>query len=149
ADVDKDQPLFNIKSMEQELSESVGFERFQLRLFSAFAGIGLFLAAVGIYGVMSFVVAQRRHEIGIRVALGARQRDILRLVIRNSVTATLIGVIIGVAGSLALTRVIAQQLYGVKTKDPLTYSMVIVVLISSALIASLIPARRAARIQPM
>jgi putative ABC transport system permease protein len=148
-EVDKDQPVFNINSMEHELVESLGFERFQMRLFSAFAGIGLFLAAVGIYGVMSYLVAQRRHEIGIRVALGARHGNIVRLVMGRGLRSTLIGVAVGIAASLALTRLIADQLFGVKTTDVLTYSIVVIVLITAATTACYLPAHRAANIQPM
>jgi len=149
AEIDKDQALFEVKSMEQGLADSASFPRFQMTLFGIFGGLALVLAAVGIYGVMSYVVAQRTHEIGLRVALGARRVDVLRMVIGRGVKMTVIGLAAGIAASLALTRLIARFLFGVKNTDPVTYSIVALVLAAVALIACYVPARRATRVDPM
>jgi putative ABC transport system permease protein len=149
AEVDKDQPVFGIQSLEQGLSDSVSFERFQMRLFGIFGGLGLALAAVGIYGVMSYLVTHRTHEIGVRVALGAGRGDVLRLVIFRGMRTAVIGLVIGVAASLALTRLIAGFLFGVKNTDPVTYTIVALVLMTVALVACYVPARRATKVDPL
>jgi putative ABC transport system permease protein len=149
AAIDKDQALFDTQTMEQGLAAWVAFPRFQMRLFAVFGAIGLVLAAVGIYGVMSYLVAQRTHEIGVRVAFGARPRDVLRLVISRGMKAAVIGLAIGVAGSLALTRIIAGFLFGVKSTDPVTYALVTLVLMAVALAACYLPARRATKVDPL
>ena len=149
AEIDKDQALFDVQSMDRGLSRSVSFPRFQTTLFGIFGGLGLVLAAVGIYGVMSYLVAQRTHEIGLRVALGARRGDVLRMVIGRGIKTTLIGLAAGILGSLALTRLIGGFLFGVKNTDPMTYSMVAAVLTVVALAACYIPARRAAKVDPI
>ncbi|HEX8290915.1 MAG TPA: ABC transporter permease [Pyrinomonadaceae bacterium] len=149
AALDKDLPLYNVRTMEQVMSDSVSRRRFQMVLITAFAGVGLLLAAVGIYGVISYSVAQRRHEIGVRMALGARAADILRLVVGQGLGLALLGVGVGVAGSLALTRLMASLLYGVSATDPLTFVCVSVALLGVALLACLIPARRATKVDPM
>ena len=149
AEVDKDQALFDVQSIEQGLAESVSFDRFQMNLFGIFGGLGLALATVGIYGVMSYLVAQRTHEIGVRVALGAGPRDVLRMVIVRGLKTTMIGLAVGIAASLALTRLIAGFLFGVKNTDPATYAIVALVLMTVALAACYVPARRATKVDPL
>jgi len=118
-------------------------------LLAAFAALAMILAATGIYGVMSYTVAQRTHEIGVRMALGARRRDVLKLVVRHGMLLTLVGVIIGVAGALGLTRVMASLLFGVTAKDPLTFVAVAGLLSAVAFIACFVPALRATKVDPL
>ncbi|MFZ3245671.1 MAG: FtsX-like permease family protein, partial [Candidatus Acidiferrales bacterium] len=131
------------------ISESEGDARFRSTLLGLFGVLALVLATVGIYSVLAYVVAQRTHEIGIRMALGAQQRDVLRLVVGQGMRAVLIGVAIGIAAALALSRLLAQLLYGVGDKDPVTFAAVTVLLTLVALAACYIPARRAMRVDPM
>jgi putative ABC transport system permease protein len=145
----KDQPVFNVQTMEQVISTSIAGSRSRLVLLGIFASIALLLAAVGIYGVVSYSVGQRTHEMGIRMALGARRRDVLRLVIGQGFTLALIGVMIGIIGALGITRFLSNFLYGVKPTDPLTYIAVSLTLSGVALTASYIPARRATKVDPM
>ena len=149
ADVDKDQPLFAIETMERSMTDSVAGQRFLMRLFGIFAAIALALAAVGIYGVMSYLVTQRTHEIGLRVALGASRADVLRIVVGRGLAITGIGLAAGIGVSLLLTKVIKGLLFGVKTTDPLTYTAVSLVLMLVAAAACWVPARRALDVDPM
>ena len=121
------------------------------RVHSVALGLGLavLLASVGVYGVMSYIVVQRTHEIGLRMALGAEQTDVLKLVVGQGARPTLVGLAVGVAGALALTRFLSALLYGIKPTDPLTFFLVSLILTAVALIASYIPARRAMRVDPM
>ena len=142
------QPVYSVRSMGEIVSASIAGRRFSMLLLGIFAALALVLAAVGIYGVISYGVAQRTHEIGIRMALGAQPGDVLRVVVAESMTPVLAGVGIGLAASLGLTRLMANMLYGVKASDPATFCAVALVLSAVALAASIIPARRATRIDP-
>jgi len=148
-EIDKDQPVSNIRTMEEVLSESIARQRFSMLLLGIFAGVALVLAAVGIYGVMSYSVAQRTHEIGIRMALGARRSDVLKLTVGGGLKLVLAGVAIGLAAAFILTRVMSSLLFGVSATDPTTFIIISLVLIAVAVLASYIPARRATRIDPM
>jgi predicted permease len=148
-DMDKDQPVSNIRTMEGILSESVARQRFSMLLLVTFATLALVLAAVGLYGVMSYSVAQRTREIGIRMALGAQARDVLKMVVGQGIKLVLIGVAIGLAAALILTRLMSSLLFGVSATDPTTFITISLVLISVALLASYIPARRATKIDPL
>jgi putative ABC transport system permease protein len=149
ASVDPNQPLSEAMTMDEILANSVAPRRFQMILLGLFALLALLLAAVGIYGVVSYSCSQRVHEFGIRMALGAERRDLLRLVIRQGAKLTLIGVGIGIGGALVLTRFLSSLLYGVKPTDPLTLAGVSLILTAVALFASYIPARRATKVDPM
>jgi putative ABC transport system permease protein len=149
AAVDPSQPVFDITTMRQRLDDSIETPRFNMTLLAVFGGIALVLATIGIYGVISYFVSQRTHEIGIRVALGAAPSDILRLVLGQGAVMILIGLLLGVAGSLVLTRYLTHLLYGVRAVDPLTIISVALLLICVALAACYIPARRALRLDPM
>lgn len=149
AAMDQDLPLFGVKSMEEYLSASVAAPRFSTTLLSIFAAVALVLTIVGLYGVMSYSVAQRTNEIGIRLALGAQTRDVLLMVVRQGSTLILLGLVIGLAGAYALTRLIASLLFGVTAKDPLTFVAVAVLLGVVALMACYIPAWRATKVDPM
>ena len=146
---DRDQPVWDVKSMESMIAETLAERRFSMLLLGAFAGIALLLASVGIYGVISYVVSQRTREVGIRLALGARTEDVLKLVVGRGALLVLAGVGIGVAGALAATQALSKMLFGVSATDPLTYAAVAVVLGGVAVLASYLPARRAAAIDPM
>jgi putative ABC transport system permease protein len=147
--VDKDQPLSQVKSMEQALSESVGQRRLSMLLLGLFATIALLLATIGIYGVMSYSVAQRSHELGIRMALGAARGNVLQLVMRQGMSLVIIGLVLGIAGAFGVTRLLATQLFGVKPTDPMTFTMVALGLALVALVATLVPAMRATRVDPL
>lgn len=147
--IDKDQPVSDVRTMQGWLDESTSRTRFGTLLLAIFAGIALILAAVGIYGVMSYSVNQRTQEIGIRMALGAQASDVLKMVVGHGMMLTLIGIGCGLIGAFALTRVMASLLYGVTATDPLTFIGVSVALTAIALIACLIPARRATKVDPM
>jgi putative ABC transport system permease protein len=147
--VDRDQPIFNVKTMDEIISGVVSAQRLAFILLGIFAFLALTLAAVGIYGVTSYSVSQRTHEIGIRMALGARESDVFRLVVGHGLTLGLVGVGLGVAGALVLTRFLASLLYGIRPTDPLTYLVVSLVLTAVAALASYIPARRATKVDPM
>jgi len=147
--VDKNQPLSAATTLDEVMADSVAPRRFQMTLLGLFALLALVLAAVGIYGVVTYSCSQRVHEFGIRVALGAERRDLLQMVIRQGAKVALIGVSVGVGGSLALTRFLSGLLYGVKPTDPLTLLGVTLFLTAVALLASYIPARRAMKVDPM
>jgi putative ABC transport system permease protein len=147
--VDKDQAVFNVTTLDQLRSESMLIRNFFMLLLLVFAGLALVLAAVGIYGVMSYVASQRTHEIGIRMALGAQASDVLKLLIGNGMVLALIGVVAGLASAFAVTRLMADLLFGVTATDAVTFISVPTVLIAVALLACYIPARRATKIDPL
>jgi len=146
--VDPDQPISMVRTMDELLEQSVGQRKLSMLLLSLFSGIALLLASVGIYGVMSYSVAQRAREIGVRIALGAERRDVLRMVLRQGMRLALAGVGLGLIAALVLTRVIASQLYEVRPTDPATFLLVASLLTAVALAANLIPALRATRVDP-
>ncbi len=147
--VDSQLPITEVKTMNEVSAASFAARRFNMLLLAIFAGLALVLAAVGIYGVMSYAVTQRTQEIGIRMALGARATDVLKLIIRNGMALTLLGVVIGVAGALALTRLLTSLLFGVTPTDKPTFIAVSAVLIVVALVACYLPARRATKVDPL
>ena len=149
SELDKDQAVFNVRTMEQALAQSVESRRFSMILLAVFALLALTLAAVGIYGVISYSVAQRTREVGIRMALGARTIDVLNLVVRDGLKLVLIGIGVGLAGALLLTRLMTALLFGVTATDAVTYVTVALGLIIVALIACCIPARRATKVDPL
>jgi putative ABC transport system permease protein len=149
AALDPDLPLFAIRTMEELVGQQTANARTESLLVGLFAGLAALLAAVGIYGVMAYLVAQRTHEIGIRMALGAHRSDVLRLVVGRGLKLTLIGVAIGNAGALGLTRFLASVLYDVKPTDHVTFIAVSLILTSVALLACYLPARRATKVDPM
>jgi ABC-type antimicrobial peptide transport system permease subunit len=146
--VDSDQPVVDVMTMDDLVDTSLSQRRFSMLLLAAFAVLALLLAAVGIYSVLSFAVRRRVREIGIRVALGAEVKDILRLIVAEGMKPALIGLFLGVAGALALGKVLASFIYGIAAYDPLTFAAVAALLAAIALLASIIPAYRAARIEP-
>jgi putative ABC transport system permease protein len=147
--MDPELPVFGVKTMEEYISATVAAPRFNTTLLVVFASVALILTIVGLYGVMSYSVAQRTNEIGIRMALGAQTRDVLRLIVSQGFKLVLLGLAIGLAGAIALTRVISSLLFGVTAKDPLTFAAVAVLLTFVALVACYIPARRATRLDPL
>jgi putative ABC transport system permease protein len=149
ASVDKDQPIFAIATMQQLVKDSVSTRRVTLILLGIFSALALVLAAIGIYGVISYSVAQRTHEIGIRMALGADGGGVLRMILAQGVKIAGAGVIIGLAASLGLTRLMAKLLFSVSAADPLTFAAVAIVLAGVAMLACYIPARRALRVDPI
>jgi putative ABC transport system permease protein len=147
--IDKDQPIAQVQTLGDKLSDSLAPQRFTLLLLGIFSLIALLLASAGIYGVMSYAVTQRTHEIGIRMALGAQMSDVLKLVVKGGMTLTLIGVAIGLAGAVALTRLMSNLLFGVTPTDPLTFVCISLGLTLVALLACYIPARRATKVDPL
>ena len=149
AGMDPDLPLFGVRTMEEYLSASVATPRFNTTLLSIFAAVALVLTVVGLYGVMSYSVAQRTNEIGIRIALGAQGRDVLMMIVKQGSKLILIGLAIGLLGAIAVTRLMESLLFGVTAKDPLTFAAVAMLLAIVALLACYVPAWRATKVDPM
>ncbi len=147
--IDPDQPIYGVRTMDEIRAESVAPEKLNLTLLSIFAGIALVLAIVGIYGVMSYSVTQRTHEIGIRMAIGAEPRDVFKMIIGQGMILALIGVVLGLIGAFALTRLMTTMLFGVEPTDPLTFAAIAVLLTVVALVACYLPGRRATRVDPV
>jgi putative ABC transport system permease protein len=147
--VDGQVPVTRVRSMTEVMSASLAEQRFNMALLGIFAAVALTLAAIGIYGVMSYSVTQRTHEIGVRIALGADRSDVVTLVLRQGLVLTAIGVVTGLATALALTRVMSSLLFGVSATDPVTFAIISVLLGGVALVACFVPARRATKVDPM
>jgi putative ABC transport system permease protein len=147
--LDREQPMASIATMDQLLADSLSRARFTMLLLGIFAAVALLLAAVGIYGLISYSVTQRTQELGIRIALGAQRRDVLRLVLGQGTRLTLFGLVLGIAAALGITRLLASLLFGISATDPLTFAGVAALLALVALLACFIPARRATRVDPI
>jgi putative ABC transport system permease protein len=148
-EIDKDQPVSNIRTMEDILLASIARQRFSMLLLAIFAAVALILAAVGIYGVMSYSVAQRTREIGIRMALGAQTGTVLKLAVGYGLKLVAAGTVIGLIAAFALTRLMSTLLFGVTATDPATFTLISLLLIGVAAVASYIPARRATKVDPI
>jgi ABC-type antimicrobial peptide transport system permease subunit len=147
--LDPDMPLYNIRTMTNRVDESLARHRFSMLLLTLFACVALGLAAIGVYGVIAYLVSQGTREVGIRMALGATPKEILLLVVRQGMMVALVGVAAGLAGALVATRFMSSLLFGVSATDPMTFTGIALLLGLTALMASYVPARRAARIDPM
>jgi putative ABC transport system permease protein len=146
--LDKDLPLFAVRTMDQMLNESMARQRMAALILAVFAAIALTLASIGLYGVVSHGVTERTHEIGIRMALGANQRHVLGLVVRQGLSMAAAGIAIGLAGAIVLSKTVQALLFGVTATDPLTFATVVAVLLSVATVACYVPAWRATRVDP-
>ncbi len=146
---DRAMPVSNVMSMEQVIADALWQPRFNLQLIGLFAGLALVLAAIGLYGVMSYSVAQRTHEVGLRMALGAQRADVITLVLRQGMKLTVVGVALGLFASVALTRLMANLLFGVSATDPRVFGVIALILVGVALLACIVPAHRATRVDPM
>jgi ABC-type antimicrobial peptide transport system permease subunit len=147
--LNKDQAVFNVRTMEQAVTQSIAPRRFSMLLLTVFALVALALASLGIYGLLSYAVAQRTREIGVRMALGAQSGDVVKLVMGQGMKHALIGVAIGLVASLALTRTMKTLLFGVSATDPITFAAIALLLTVVALLACWIPARRATKVDPL
>jgi putative ABC transport system permease protein len=149
AALNKDQAAFNVRTMEQIVSQSVAARRFSMLLLAVFAVVALALAVIGIYGMLSYAVAQRTREIGLRMTLGAQRTDVMRLVIGHGMKLAIAGVALGLIASFALTRTMKNLLFGVSATDPVTFGLITLLLSLVALLACWIPARRATKVDPI
>lgn len=147
--VDKGVAIYNLKTMSDVVATSAAPRRVPMLLLSSFAGVAMLLAMIGIYGITSYYVTQRTHEIGLRMALGAQIADVLKLVLRRAMALALIGVVVGIAGAIVVTRYMTSLLFGVEPIDVITFVVVALGLVIVALVASLIPARRATKVDPL
>ena len=147
--VDPDQPVYQLESMDQRLSAMVAQRRFSMALLGMFAALGLVLGIVGVYGVTSYLVAQRTRELGLRLALGAEPRAVVRMVIRQGMTTAAVGIGVGLLGALLTTRLMAGLLYGVRPGDAATLAAVTALLATATFVANYVPARRASRVDPL
>ncbi|HKR21772.1 MAG TPA: FtsX-like permease family protein, partial [Pyrinomonadaceae bacterium] len=147
--IDRDQPVSEVATMEEVVAESIWQPRLYATLFSVFAGGALILALIGIYGVMAFLVQTRIHEIGVRMALGATARDVFKLIVGRGMKLTIVGIVIGVGGAVALTRLMHSLLFNTSATDPITFIAISVLLSLAAFLACFIPARRAAKVDPL
>jgi ABC-type antimicrobial peptide transport system permease subunit len=147
--INSEQVIYDARAMDDIVAATLAARRFSMILLASFAGLALMLSSIGIYGVISYVVGQRTHEIGLRMALGASRTEVLRMVLSQGAKLAGIGVLLGLAASLALTQLMGSMLYGVSATDPLTFAGVAVILTLVALAACYIPARRAMRVDPM
>jgi putative ABC transport system permease protein len=147
--MNSEQVIYGAQTMDEIISGSISNRWFSMILLGAFAGVALLLSSIGIYGVISYLVGQQTREIGIRMALGAQRKDVLRLILGNGARMALLGVAIGIVAALGLTRLMAKMLYGVSATDPVTFVVVAFVLVVVALAACYIPARRAMRVDPL
>jgi predicted permease len=148
-EVDSNLPVSGIRTQVEQADQSLRMERLFARLLIFFGLLALLLAAIGLYGVMAYSVAQRTQEIGIRMALGAEARDVLRLVVRQGMVLAIVGVALGIGGAIGLTRLLSSMLYGVSATDPMTFALITAIIVAVALLACYVPARRAARVDPM
>lgn len=146
--IDPEQPLSNVRTLAETIDGRLAPRRFQALLLALFAGLALALALIGVYGVIGATVAQRTKEIGLRMALGARGAQVARMVVRESLVPTTIGLAFGLVGSVALARAMSSLMFGIEALDPLSFTGVPLVLLSAAVLASLAPALRAARVEP-
>jgi putative ABC transport system permease protein len=149
ASLDRDVPLAGVRTMDEVIGRSIAERRFTMLLLASFASVAVLLAAIGVYGVLAYLVSQRTQEIGVRLAIGATPADVVRMFVREGAGLTLVGVAAGLAGSLAVTRALSTLLFGVTTTDPITFAVVAGTLGLVALLASYLPARRAAKVDPM
>ncbi len=149
AKIDDTRSFYDIRTMNELLDRGLSFPRFITVLLAIFAGVALLLAAVGIYGVTSYSTSERTSEIGIRMTVGARRQDILRMVLWRGSLLAIIGLVIGLGGAFAATRVLSGFLFGIEAQDPLTFAVVALTLLSIVLLATYIPARRAAKVDPV
>jgi len=147
--LDKEEPIARIQTMSEIVSQTYGAIRFPMTLVWIFAALALVLSAIGIFGVMSYTVSRRTQEMAIRMALGAGRREVLRLVLREGLGVALVGVGFGLAGALLVSRVMAGYVYGISSTDPFTFAVASLLLTAIALFASYLPARRAARVDPV
>jgi putative ABC transport system permease protein len=147
--VDKNQPVYDVKTMDERVAATLETRRFAVVLLGIFSGLALLLAAIGLYGVLAFAVAQRTREIGIHLALGAQARDVLSMVIKQGMSLVLFGVVVGLAGAYALTRVMRSLLFGIGATDPATFALIPILLAVVSFVACYIPARRATKVDPL
>jgi putative ABC transport system permease protein len=148
-EMDKSVPVYQVSPLENYVSKSVAQARFQTLLLSCFAAIALMLSAIGLYGLLSYMVVLRTLEIGLRMALGAQRTDVLRMIVRRGLTLALVGLVAGLAISAMMTRLLSGMLYGIRPSDPVTLATVTALLLLVSLAASTVPAYRAARLDPM